>query len=466
MDLFRKKAIREMADTEYHLTKCLSALDLTLLGVGAIIGAGIFVLTGIAAATQAGPGIVFSYLLAGLACAFSALSYAELASSIGGCGSAYGYAYAGFGELLAWIVGWDLLLEYAISVSAVSVGWSGYANDLLLALHIHLPYSLLHGPTAGGAVNILSFAIISLLTMLLILGVRSSARVNNAMVLIKLFVIMVFIFVASANVDSTNWEPFLPFGWSGVVQGSALIFFAYVGFDAVSTAAEEAINPQKDLPVGIIGSLILCTVLYIVVSALLTGIVHYTSLNQASPISHSMLILGHKFVAGLIGVGAIAGLTTVMLVMFYGLSRVFYAMSRDGLLPKGFSKLHPHRRTPVRIILLCGFLMASIGALVPINELAELVNVGTLFAFIIVCGGVLILRRTQPDLPRPFKTPYMPYVPILGIISCSYLIYNLPCVTLLRFVIWMVIGIVIYFSFSRTNSSLEVGTDVNEECSS
>jgi len=461
MDLFRKKDINSLADCDTHLLRCLSAFDLTFLGVGAIIGAGIFVLTGIVAATQTGPAIVFSYIVAGLACGFSALSYAELAASIGGCGSAYGYAYAGFGELIAWIVGWDLLLEYSIAVSAVSVGWSSYFNDLLLALKIHLPNVLLHGPVDGGVVNLLAMSVIGGLSCLLILGVKSSSRFNNAMVLVKLLVIGLFIIIASIEVDTNNWVPFSPFGWAGTMKGASLIFFAYVGFDAVSTAAEEAINPQRDLPIGIISSLVICTLLYIVVSGLLTGIVHYPKLNVASPISHSLLILGHKVAAGMIGVGAIAGLTTVMLVLFYGLTRVFFAMARDGLLPQFFAVTHVKTRTPIRIIVLCGFLMASVSALVPIGDLAELVNIGTLFAFIIVCSGVLVLRYTNPDLPRPFKTPFMPYVPILGIISCAYLIANLPWMTMLRFVIWMVLGVVVYFLFSRGNSNL-ILKQVNE----
>lgn len=456
MDLFRKKDIAGSLDNESHLAKCLSLFDLTFLGVGAIIGAGIFILTGIVAATQTGPAVILSYVIAGFACAFAALSYAELAASIGGCGSAYGYAYAGFGELLAWIVGWDLLLEYGISVSAVSVGWSGYANDFLMSMKVHIPTNFLHGPMDGGILNLLSFSIITVLTGLLIFGVKSSTRFNNTMVMIKLFVIFIFIAVASTEVRVENWSSFMPFGWAGVMKGASLIFFAYVGFDAVSTAAEEAINPQRDLPRGIIWSLIICTVLYIIVAGLLTGIAHYTTLNVASPISHSLLVLGHKTAAGLVGVGAIAGLTTVMLVLFYGLTRVFFAMARDGLLPQIFAKTNSHTKTPVRIIFLCGLLMASLSALFPIGELAELVNIGTLFAFIIVCAGVLYLRHSQPEMHRPYKTPGMPYVPILGVISCLYLIMNLPWVTILRFVIWMVIGLVVYFAFSRSHSVLEI----------
>ncbi|MBA2650878.1 MAG: amino acid permease [Tatlockia sp.] len=454
MNLMRKKAVISSQESDTGLAKCLSAFDLVLLGVGAIVGAGIFVLTGIVAATDAGPAIVLSYVIAGFACAFSALAYAELAASIGGCGSAYGYAYAGFGELFAWIVGWDLLLEYSIGVSAVSVGWSGYFNDFLHSLNIHLPTSLHHGIGEGGYFNLSAFSIIIFLAVLLICGVKSSVRVNNAMVLVKLAVIFLFIAIATQEVKPQYWSPFMPFGWQGVMQGASLIFFAYIGFDAVSTAADEAVNPQRDLPIGIIGSLIICTFLYIIVSGLLTGIAPYHILNVSSPISHVLLTLGYKVAAALVGVGAIAGLTTVMLVLFYGLSRIFLAMSRDGLLPHYFSTINSSTKSPVRIIIVCGLLMALLSAFVPMHELAELVNVGTLFAFIIVCIGVIILRYTHPNLPRPFKTPLMPYIPGLGALSCTYLIYHLPLITLLRFVIWMAIGIAVYFLYSRFNSQL------------
>ena len=454
MDLFRKKVIIATPDTGGSLRKCLSAFDLTLMGVGAVIGAGVFVLTGFVAATQAGPAIIFSFIIAGLACAFAALSYAELAASIGGCGSAYGYAYAGFGEIIAWIVGWDLLLEYSITVSTVSVGWSGYFNDLLLALKIHIPPSLLTAPQNGGTINILSFTIILFLSSFLMIGVKSSSRLNNIMVFIKLAVIFLFIAVASTEFHLSNWTPFAPYGWSGVMNGASLIFFAYVGFDAVSTAAEEAMNPQRDLPLGLIGALAICTTIYILVAGLLTGIAPYTTLNVTSPISHSLLILGHKVVASLIGVGAVAGLTTVMLVLFYGLSRIFFAMARDGLLPRFFAVTGKKSKAPIRIIILCATVMAPIAGLVPISNLAELVNIGTLFAFIIVCAGVIMLRYTQPELVRPFKTPFMPLIPLLGILCCSYLIYHLPIITIERFGLWMSIGIVVYFIFSRKNSSL------------
>ncbi|MFJ1268710.1 amino acid permease [Legionella lytica] len=454
MDLFRKKEISSSLESESHLNRCLTTFDLIFFGVGAIIGAGIFILTGVVAATKAGPAIVFSYVLAGAASVFSALSYAELAAMIGGCGSAYGYAYAGFGELIAWMVGWDLLLEYAISVSAVSVGWGSYANDFLMAIKIHLSPLLLQGPAFGGILNLPPVFIIACLTALLIAGVKSSSRMNNIMVMVKLLVVLLFIIIATRELRVENWSPFLPFGWTGVMDGAALIFFAYIGFDAVSTAAEEAINPQRDMPRGIIGSLVICTVLYIIVAGLLTGIAPYSTLNVASPISHALLHLGYKVAAGLISVGAIAGLTTVMLVLFYGLTRVILAMSRDGLLPKAMASTSEHHHTPARIILLCGCIMATLSAFVPIDVLAELVNIGTLFAFIIVCIGVLYLRYQRPELTRPFKTPGMPYVPILGICSCLYLIIHLPWVTVLRFIIWMAIGIVIYFIYSHKHSAL------------
>ncbi|KTD07755.1 amino acid permease [Legionella jamestowniensis] len=454
MDLFRKKAVNEVCNSGSPLSQCLSALDLVFLGVGAIIGAGIFVITGIVAATQTGPAIILSYVIAGLACAFAALSYAELAASVGGCGSAYGYAYTGFGECIAWIVGWDLLLEYSIAVSAVSVGWSGYFNDFLRSLHLQLPTSLLHGPASGGWFNASAFAIIVILGSLLAWGVKSSSRFNNLMVLVKLIVIFLFIVIATTEVKSENWSPFMPFGWQGVVEGASLIFFAYIGFDAVSTAAEEAVNPQRDLPIGIIGSLFICTVLYIVVSGLLTGMTHYSTLNVASPISHALLLLGHRVVAGLVGVGAIAGLTTVMLVLYYGLTRVFLAMARDGLLPDFFAVTNSQRKTPVRIIVLCGCIMSLAGGLVPIDDLAELVNVGTLFAFMVVCSGVIFLRYSHPNLPRPFKTPLMPVIPVLGILSCAYLLINLPLASLLRFAVWMAVGLLIYWFYGRFHSVL------------
>ncbi len=451
MDFFRKKAPPVVPEQD-HLKKCLTALDLTFLGVGAIIGAGIFVLTGIAAATKAGPALILSYVIAGIACGFSALSYAELAATVGGCGSAYTYAYAGIGEFFAWLIGWDLLLEYSVSVSTVSVGWSSYVNDLLNSFRIHLPNSLTHSPLAGGWLNLPAMIIVFLLTGLLIAGIKASARFNNTMVTIKLLVILLFIAIAAFHVNPSNWHPFMPYGWSGVMGGAALIFFAYIGFDAISTAAEESIFPQRDLPIGIMVSLLICTLLYIIVTGLLTAIVPYSSLNTSSPISYALLTLGYRVAAGLISAGAIAGLTTVMLVMYYGLTRIFLAMSRDQLLPVFWSRLHPRTKTPFRIILICFVVISLLSGLVPIQDLAELVNVGTLAAFSTVCLAVIILKHQQPNLPLPFRTPFSPYVPILGIVSCLYLICHLPLITLLRFVIWMIIGLIIYFWYSRKHS--------------
>ena len=453
--LFRTKAI----DADHHrgdtgLRRVLGPVDLTLLGIGAIIGAGIFVLTGVAAATQAGPAIVLSYLVAGTACAFAALAYAELAAAIGGCGSAYGYCYAGLGELVAWIIGWDLILEYGVAVSAVAIGWSGYANNALEAVGLGLPAVWLHGPAEGGLVNLPAAAIVLTLALLLGVGIRESVRVNGIMVLIKLLAIGVFLAVAVGRVDPANWVPFMPFGWNGVMGGAALIFFAYIGFDAVSTAAEEARHPQRDLPIGILVSLAVCTVIYILVAAVLTGVVPYPSLNVGSPVADVMLRLGHTWAAGLVAAGAIAGLTTVMLVLYYGLSRIVLAMSRDGLLPPAFARVNRRTQTPIRVILLVGLAMAAVAGLTPIGEVAELVNIGTLAAFFLVCTGVIVLRVTQPDLPRPFRTPWSPLVPLLGAASCLYLALSLPWLTWLRFGLWLAAGLAIYVYYSRHHSAL------------
>jgi APA family basic amino acid/polyamine antiporter len=453
--LLRTKPI----NADHHLTdtglrRVLGPLDLTLLGIGAIIGAGIFVLTGVAAATHAGPAIVLSYVLAGFACAFSALAYAELAATIGGCGSAYGYAYAGLGELAAWVIGWDLILEYSVATSAVAIGWSGYAQNALAAVGIHLPASLLSPPASGGLINLPAALIVLSLAVLLALGVRESARANAVMVFIKLSAIGVFIAVALGHVEPANWTPFMPFGWEGVAAGAALIFFAYIGFDAVSTAAEEARNPQRDLPIGILASLAVCTVIYMVVAGLLTAVAPYASLDNPSPVAEVMLRLGYPWIAGVIAAGAIAGLTSVMLVLYYGLTRVFLAMSRDGLLPPVFAAVHPRTQTPVRVILAAGLAMAAVAGLTPIGHVAELVNIGTLAAFFLVCLGVIALRYSHPDVPRPFRTPLMPLIPLAGAAACLYLMAQLPLVTWLRFVGWLAVGMTIYVFYSRHRSAL------------
>lgn len=454
MSLLRKKPLN-IPSEDASLRRCLTAFDLTLLGIGAIIGAGVFVLTGVAAATKAGPAIGISYVFAAIASMFAALAYAELATSIGGCGSAYSYAYAGFGELVAWLIGWDLLFEYSLSVSTVAIGWSGYVNNALVAANIHLPEKFLINPFQGGIVNLPAVLIILILTTLLCIGTKETSRFNTATVFIKILTIAIFIGVAIFNVNLANWHPFMPFGWTGVMQGASIVFFAYIGFDALSTAAEETINPQRNLPIGIIAALVVCTTIYIIVSMLLTGIVPYQQLDVSSPVAYALLHIGHPLAAGMIAAGAIAGLTTVMLVMYYGLTRVFFAISRDGLLPTFFAQVHPRTQTPVKVILLSGIIIATIAGLVPINDAAELVNIGTLAAFALVSGGVMILRWTHPEIPRPFKIPFNPITPLFGVLSCCYLMANLPLITWLRFVLWMAIGIVIYFSYSRRHSCLQ-----------
>ncbi len=453
--LLRTKTI----NADHHLVntglqRVLGPVDLTLLGIGAIVGAGIFVLTGVAAATKAGPAIVLSYVIAGVACAFSALAYAELAAAIGGCGSAYGYSYAGFGELVAWVIGWDLILEYGVATAAVAIGWSAYVDNAFAAFGAHLPDSLLKAPAEGGIVNLPAAMVVVALAVLLAAGVRQSARFNAIMVLIKLLAIGVFVAVAVSHVEPANWSPFVPFGWEGVMSGAALIFFAYIGFDAVSTAAEEARNPQRDLPVGILASLAVCTLIYMVVAGLLTAVVPYQSLNVGSPVADVMLRLGYPWAAGLIAAGAIAGLTTVMLVLFFGLTRVFLAMSRDGLLPPAFARISARTHTPLRVIVVSGLLIAGVAGFTPIGDVAELVNIGTLAAFLLVCVGVVMLRYTHPDLPRPFRTPWSPLVPLLGAACCLYLMLSLPLATWVRFFVWLALGLVIYFAYARSHSQL------------
>lgn len=449
--LFFTKPINH-APQKNQLRRCLTAFDLTLLGIGSVIGAGIFVLTGIAAATQAGPAIIFSYLLAGVACGFSALAYAELASSIGGCGSAYGYAYAGLGEFVAWVIGWDLLLEYSMDAATVSIGWSGYIKDSLHAVGINIPNALLTDPFHGGIINVPAALIILLLAFVLSRGVKESARFNKIIVFIKLAVIALFIGVAACHFNVANWHPFFPFGLQGVVNGAGLIFFAYIGFDAISTTAEEAVRPQRDLPIGIIASLLFCTIIYIIVAALLTGMAHYPTLNVSSPVAFVLLKIGYRLTAAIVAVGAVAGLTTVILVMYYGLTRIFLAMARDGLLPSSLTTVHPKSQTPRNLIWIVGVIMSLTAGVVPINNVATLVNIGTLAAFVVVCAGVIILRITQPDMPRPFKTPFSPIIPSLGIIFCIYLMSSLPRATWIAFGIWTCSGLVIYFLYGRANS--------------
>jgi APA family basic amino acid/polyamine antiporter len=456
MSLFRTKPIAEVNESKGELKRCLSAFDLVLLGVGAIIGAGIFVLTGVAAATQAGPAIILSYVLSGLACTFTALSYAELASSVGGCGSAYGYAYAGFGEFIAWIVGWALLLEYGLVTSTVAVGWSGYVGNTFAALGLPISKMLLAGPYDGGIVNLPAVLIVVAIGSLLAIGLRQTARFNAAIVFIKFLSIVVFVAIAAAHVDIKNWHPFMPFGWPGIAGGAALVFFAYIGFDAVSTAAEETIDPQRNMPIGIIVALTVCTLVYVLVAGLLTSIVPYQTLNVSSPVSQVLLTLHYRVAAGIVAAGAIAGLTTVILVMYYGFTRVVLAMTRDGLLPPVLSAVSSKTQTPVKLVVFSGIVIAILAGIVPLTTLAELVNIGTLTAFCIVCAGVVILRYKQPNLPRPFKVPGSPLVPALGVAFCLYLMFHLSIHTWQCFLAWMVIGFLVYFGYSRRRSLLAV----------
>ena len=459
--LLRTKPV--IAQSTSGLKQCLSAFDLALLGIGCAIGTGIFVLTGLAAATQSGPAVILSFIFAGVASAFAALAYAELASAIGGSGSAYGYSYVAFGEFIAWIMGWILLLEYGVGAAAVANGWAGYFINTLANFNIYLPVALTKAPMLGGIINLPAFAIIWALTLLLIVGVKESARVNNIIVVIKLTTIVIFIALAVGHLNTANWHPFMPFGWfntlengknTGVLAGASLVFFAYFGFDAVSTAAEEAKNPQRDLPIGLLVSLAFCTVIYIIVSAILTGVVPYNELNTASPVAYALTKLGYTWASTLVATGVLAGLITVLLVLLYGLTRILFAMSRDGLISPMFSKVNPDRQTPTRIILMCGFVVSLVAGFFPLGELAETVNIGTLAAFVMVCIGVLVLRIRQPNLPRPFKNPWNPVIPVLGVLSCGALMFFLPSSTWLRFGIWIIFGVIFYFVYSIKHSKL------------
>ena len=439
------------------LNRSLGRGRLLALGVGAIIGAGIFVLTGQAAAQYAGPAIMLSFILGGIACAFAGLCYAEFAALIPIAGSAYTYSYATLGELVAWIIGWDLVLEYALGTATVAVGWAGYVGSFLRDLGLHLPAP--HGFNPLAMLGVLA------VTALLAFGVKESTNLNAGMVLVKLCVIALFLAFGAGHLHPANWHPFLPantghfgqYGWSGVLRGAGVIFFAYIGFDAVSTAAQEAKDPQKDMPVGILGSLLVCTVLYILVAGVLTGLVPYKSLNVADPIAVGVGATGLPWLIEVVKVGVIAGLSSVMLVLMYGQTRIFYTMAGDGLLPAVFSRLHPRFQTPVAATWLLGGVVSIIAAFVPLALLGELVSIGTLFAFILVCAGVLYLRRAQPELARPFRCPGVPFVPVGGILACLYLIVGLPGSTQVRLIVWLLIGFVIYFGYSRHHSKLGEG---------
>jgi APA family basic amino acid/polyamine antiporter len=480
---------------EHTLKRSLGAVNLVTLGIGAVIGAGIFVLTGQAAALYAGPAVALSFVLAGITCAFAGLCYSEFASIIPIAGSAYTYGYATLGELVAWIIGWDLVLEYAFGASTVASGWSGYFNSLLQQFGIHiLPQltastgtrlvlyqsqwmpvtSLPPGVSDAGlphvtaALNLIAMAIVMLITVILVIGIKESANFNSAIVFIKLSVVAIFLVVGGyflfrhPEVAKLNWHPFIPpkdaagnFGWGGISKGASRIFFAYIGFDAVSTAAQEAKKPQRDMPIGILGSLAICTILYILVSLVLTGLVSYKTLNVGAPVAVGIDATGVSWGALLVKIGAIFGLATVMLVMLLGQTRVFYSMSKDGLLWKWASAVHPKFRTPWITTIVFGIFAALFPAFLPISRLADLVNIGTLLAFTIVCAGVWVLRVRHPELHRPFKTPLVPLVPILGIGSAIFLMSRLALITWEVMIGWLILGLIIYFAYSVRHSKVQ-----------
>jgi len=487
--LFRRRTVTELqkeASTDQRLRRALGPVNLVMLGIGAIIGAGIFVLTGQAAANYAGPGIVFSFVLAGIACAFAGLCYAEFSAMIPISGSAYTYGYATLGEFIAWIIGWDLILEYLFAASTVAVGWSGYVVSFLKDLGIIIPPAFTSAPYnhvtpanvpwwdiwslfaqgwthTGATLNVPAMVVIGFITILLVLGIKESATFNDIIVAIKVAVILIFIAVGLAYLNPANWQPFVPesagpgkFGWGGVLRGAGVIFFAYIGFDAVSTAAQEAKHAQRDMPVGILGSLAVCTVLYISVALVLTGIVSYTKLNVPDPIAVAINSLGSDvaWLRPIVKVGAIAGLSSVILVMMLGQPRIFYTMAKDGLLPPVFSRVHSKFRTPWLAQLLTGAAAMAVAGLFPIGLLGELVSIGTLLAFVIVCAGVFVLRFTDPQIQRPFRTPAFWLVCPLGVFFCGWLMYGLPADTWARLIVWMAIGFVIYFGYGVRHSKL------------
>ncbi|HEY7235209.1 MAG TPA: amino acid permease, partial [Gemmatimonadaceae bacterium] len=469
MSLFARKSLADLrAESERSLLlRSLGPLNLTALGIGSIIGTGIFVLTGTAASQNAGPSLVLSMIISAVGCAFAGLCYAEFAAMVPVAGSAYTYAYATVGEIFAWIIGWDLILEYALSASTVAVGWSGYFVSLCRDLGIAIPpaltgprgavITLADGSLVHGIFNVPAAFVVLLVSALLVIGIRQSAGTNTALVLIKSLVLVLFVALCWSYIRRENLTPFIPpndggfghFGWSGVLRGAGVMFFAYIGFDAVSTAAQEAKNPQRDMPIGILGSLAICTVIYIAVAIVLLGIVSYRKLNVADPLAVGIDATGLKWFSPIIKVSALFGLFSTMLVQLLAQTRIFYSMSRDGLLPTMFGVVHPRFRTPYLSTILTGVIISFAAGLLPIDLLGQLVSIGTLLAFVLVCIGVVMLRRTAPELERPFRTPFVPTVPVLGAVICLAQMVGLPIQTWIRLLIWLVTGLVIYFAYSR-----------------
>lgn len=464
----------EASESEKGLKRTLSSRSLVALGVGAIIGAGLFSLTGIAAADHAGPAVTISFILAAVGCAFAGLCYAEFASMIPVAGSAYTYSYATMGEFMAWIIGWDLVLEYALGAATVGVSWSRYLLELLAKFNIHLPPDLICSPwetltlsngtvIEGGIVNLPAIFIVSLLSLLLIKGTKESASLNNFLVVVKVAVVIVFIVLGWKFIDPTNYTPYIPentgvfgkFGWSGIAAGAGTVFFAFIGFDAVSTAAQEAKNPQKGMPIGILGSLVICTLLYVLFSHVMTGLVpYYKFAGDAKPAATAFAVTGYDFLQTGLIIAILAGYTSVILVMLMGQSRVFYTMSKDGLLPPFFSDIHAKFRTPYKTNFFFLVFVSLFAGLVPVSDLGHMVSIGTLLAFVLVCIGVMVMRKKMPDAPRAFRTPWVPFVPVAGIFICLALMYSLPNESWARLVIWMALGILIYFVYGKKNSKL------------
>lgn len=483
MNLFVKKPIKlllaEAADNERGLKKTLGSWSLIALGIGAIIGAGLFSITGGAAANNAGPAITISFIVAGVGCAFAGLCYAEFASMIPIAGSAYTYSYATMGEFIAWIIGWDLVLEYAVGAATVSISWSRYFGKFMEGFGVHLPAGMMGGPWDGGIINIPAVFIVVLMSLLLIKGTSESAKVNAFIVAVKVIVVLIFIFLGWGYINKANYTPYIPdntgtfgqFGFSGIIRAAAIVFFAYIGFDAVSTAAQETKNPKRSMPIGILGSLAICTVLYILFAHVMTGVTNYKSFSGKDGIAPVAVAIDHMGKVGADGllrpdfpwlnraiiVAILFGYSSVILVMLLGQSRVFFSMSRDGLIPKVFSDVHPKFRTPAKSNLLFLVFVSLFAAFVPARVVGEMTSIGTLFAFILVCIGVLVLRKKMPDAPRAFRTPLVPVVPVLGIATCLFMMVFLPGDTWIRLIVWLVIGLAIYFGYSRYNSKLQHG---------